>query len=201
MNQNNNQNGVFSYFTDSIQTQILIAETLNQDIEKIINKILAGLLKNQTLFIGANGFLIPTMMNFVHQLFNGLEIDRPAIPIVPLNSSFSLLAQLDHLETALNEAKQINTFAKATDILILLSHSSNEAHLIACAKEAIEKEMMIILFRSENKGELSELLSSTDLEIEIPTKSKLSLIEMQTLILNCVSQSLESRLFLNNDIL
>lgn len=201
MTQPENQNDVFNYFTESIQTQITIAETLNPKIEQVIQTLLTGLLANRTLFISANGFLMPSMMNFTHQLFNGLEIDRPAIPIVSLSSSLALLTQLDHAEPSLHEAKQINAFAKPKDILIVLSYSGREAHLVACMKEAIEKEMALILFRSQRSGELSELLGANDLEIEIPTTSKLTLIEMQTLILNCISQTLEARLFLQNDVL
>lgn len=194
MKVNELDNHVFNYFTESIQTQIMIAETLNQPIEQIIEKLLNSLLDGKTIFITATGFLMPTMMNFTNQLFNGLKIDRPAISIVALPTALSFLTAFDHPDAQLNEAKQLSVFGKPKDILILLSDSGNEAHLVHCAKEAIEKEMTIILFRSAQQGELSALLGPKDIEIEIPATSKLSLIEMQTLILNCIGQTLEFKM-------
>lgn len=192
------QNDVFNYFTESIQTQILVAEMLNQQIEQIIQKLLSGLLKNKTIFISANDFLMPVAMNFAHQLFNGLEIERPPIPIMPLSPTFLNITQINGQVAHQNEAKQINAFAKPRDILILLSYSGNEPHLISVIQEAIEKELRLILFRPSEAGELSAFLGANDLDIEIPTQSKFNLIEIQTMILNCISQTLEARLFFNN---
>jgi len=76
----NVQDLIKNYFTESIQTQIVMAESLGSSIEKAANIIVEGLLNGNKIMGCGNGSAAANIQSFTSRLITSLDIERPSIP-------------------------------------------------------------------------------------------------------------------------
>ena len=75
-----------NYFTESIQTQIVMTEALSQPIEQAANIIINALLNGNKVLSCGNSISAANVQNFTAQLVSGIDVERPSIPALALVS-------------------------------------------------------------------------------------------------------------------
>lgn len=193
------QHLVKEYFTESIQTQIVITEALSQPIEHAAKTILNALLNGNKILSCGNGVAAANVSSFSTQIMKGVEIERPAIPAMTLVADSVFISSLNDSNAQMNDvyAKQIQALALPSDILIVLTDNGNEETIMRAVQEAVNKDMTIIALTGCDGGSLVGLLSSDDIEIRIPSNKKRMINEMQAMVLNCLCQLVENTLFIH----
>lgn len=194
------QNRIKNYFTESIQTQIVMAESLSATIEQVVNIVTHALLNGNKILSCGNGLSSANVQNFTSCLLNGIAIERPAIPAIalvtdnaPFNASATSHQALDIY------AKQIQALGQKGDILVVLSCNGNSQTIIRAVQEAVIKDMTIIAVTGCDGGEVVGLLGQQDLEIRIPSYNQITINEMHLMILNCLCQLIEDALFIHRE--
>lgn len=192
------QSSIKNYFTESIQTQIVMTEALSQPIEFAANNIITALLNGNKVISCANSIATSHVQNFTAQLVSGIDIERPSIPAIALVSDNVLISTVAAHYEQLNEiyAKQIQALANQDDVLIVLSFDGNDQSVVRAVQEAVIKDISIIALTGCDGGTVAGLLGQNDIEIRIPSHKERTISEMQLMVLNCFCQLIENTLFI-----
>lgn len=195
------QSLIKNYFTESIQTQIVMAEALSEPITKAANAIIQSLLNGNKIMSCGPDIAGSTVLNFTAQIANGIDMERPCLPAIALVADNVLIATIASSYNQVHEiySKQIQALAIQGDVLIVLSHDGNHPAIIKAVQEAVIKDMTIIAVTGFDGGSLSGLLAKNDIEIRIPSNKKRTVYEMQAMVLNCLCQLIENTLFIHSE--
>lgn len=191
------QNLIKNYFTESIQTQIVMAESLGLSIEKAARTIVEGLLNDNKIMSCGNGPSAANVQSFTSRLMSSIDIERPSIPAITLVSDNVLLSSIANHNDIY--ACQIQALGQQGDILIALTCEGNSKSIIRAVQEAVIKDMTIIVLTGSDGGEIVGLLGQNDIEIRIPSYRRMMTYEMHAMILNCLCQLIENTLFIHNE--
>ena len=110
-----------NHFSENIQTNILIADSMSESIanagEKLANVILGG---NQILVCG-NGCCATQANHFTTQLLHRFEMDRPGLPAIDLTGMATTSAIANDIGLEYIFSKQVMALGNRGDILICIS--------------------------------------------------------------------------------
>ncbi|WP_392552122.1 SIS domain-containing protein [Orbus wheelerorum] len=195
------QSSIKNYFTESIQTQIVMTEALSTPIENAVNLIISALLNGNKVLTCGNSISAANAQNFTAQLVSGIDIERPNLPAIALVADNILISSIANHYNQLHDiyAKQIQALGNQGDILIVLSPNGNEKSIIQAVQEAVIKDLTIITLTGGDGGAVVGLLGQNDIEIRIPSYKERTISEMQLIILNCLCQLIENTLFIHNE--
>lgn len=195
------QSAIKNYFTESIQTQIVMTEALSEPIEQAASIIINALLNDNKILTCGNSISAANAQNFTAQLVSGIDIERPNLPAIALVADNILISSIANHYNQFNDiyAKQIQAIGKQGDILIVLSPTGNEKSIIRAVQESVIKDMTIISLTGGDGGDVVGLLGQNDIEIRIPSYKERTICEMQLMVLNCLCQLIENTLFIHKE--
>ncbi|OCG17912.1 MULTISPECIES: SIS domain-containing protein [unclassified Gilliamella] len=191
------QDLIKNYFTESIQTQIVMAESLGYSIEKAANIIVESLLNGNKIMSCGNGPSAANVQSFTSRLITSINIERPSIPAIALVSDNVLLSAIANHEEIY--ARQIQALGQQSDVLIIATCQGNSRAIIRAVQEAVIKDMKIVALTAFDGGEVIGLLGQNDIEIRVPSYNKVMAYEMHAMILNCLCQLIENTLFIHSE--
>ncbi|OCG03912.1 SIS domain-containing protein [Gilliamella sp. wkB112] len=189
------QDLIKNYFTESIQTQIVMAESLGGSIEKAARIIVEGLLSGNKIMSCGNGASAANVQSFTSRLITSIEIERPSIPAIALVADNVLLSAIVNHEEIY--ARQIQALGQQGDVLIVSTCQGKSRSIIRAVQEAVIKDMKIVALTAFDGGEVIGLLGQNDIEIRVPSDKKVMAYEMHAMILNCLCQLIENTLFIH----
>ncbi|MDF7666746.1 SIS domain-containing protein [Orbaceae bacterium ESL0727] len=191
------QDLIKNYFTESIQTQIVMAESLSAVLEKAAKSIVEALFHGNKIMSCGNGSSAANVQSFTSRLITSIDIERPSIPAIALVSDNVLLSAITNHDDVY--ARQIQALGQQGDILIVLTCQGNSKSIIRAVQEAVIKDMTIIALTGSDGGELVGLLGQNDIEIRIPSDKRSVIYEMHAMTLNCLYQLIENTLFIHHE--
>lgn len=195
------QSTIKNYFTESIQTQIVMAEALSEPIENAANIIINALLNGCKVLTCANSISAANAQNFTAQLVSGIDIERPNLPAISLVADNIMISTIANHYNQFHDiyAKQIQALSNKGDVLIVLSPDGNEKSIIRAVQEAVIKDLSIIILTGGDGGAIVGLLGQNDIEIRIPSYKERTICEMELKVLNCICQLIENMLFIHKE--
>lgn len=190
------RNQIKAYFTESIQTQIVAAESLPESITQAASILVQILLEGGKILCCGNGASASNAQSFVAKLIHRFEVERPGLPAIALTADHVVFTAVAD-DGAADEvyAKQVNAIANTGDVLIAISPLGKSQNVIKAVEAAVRRDMAIIALTGADGGELAGLLGSHDVEIKAPSYRVTHIEEMHTLVLNCLCSLIEQALF------
>lgn len=188
-----------SCLTESIQIQIAAAEILPESIAQAAAAIVQSLLNGNKILCCGNGLSAASAQYFSTRLIHH-ETERPSLPAFALTTdSIALTAIInDNLSDEIY-AKQVRAFGHAGDILLVIATRGSHPSLIKAVETAVTRDITIIALSGENDGELAGLMGSQDVEIRIPSQNSAHIQVIQIMVLNCLSDLIDYRLFKSSE--
>ncbi|WP_119342565.1 D-sedoheptulose-7-phosphate isomerase [Facilibium subflavum] len=185
-----------NHFSESIQTQIMIADTMAEQIINSGQIIVDAILNSKKVLICGNGGAAANAQHFSAQLLNRFEMERPSLPAIALSSNAVTITSIA-ADTTFDcvFSKQINALGHEHDVLVTLSFDGNDQSLIEAIKTAQEKNMQIISITGKDGGKIRTLLSRQDIELCVPSDSTARIQESHTTIIHCLSDMVDMCLF------
>ncbi len=184
-----------NHFSENIQTNILIADSMSEDIasagEKLANVILRG---NRILLCG-NGRCAAQANHFTTQLLHRFEMERPALPAIDLTNMAPTSAIANDIGFQYIFSKQVMALGSEGDALICISKGGNDENLIEAIEVAHEKNIEIISLTGKDGGKIRELCGAKDTELCVPSENTARIYESHSLILHCLSDVIDKCLF------
>jgi len=179
-----------NHFSESVQTNMIIAESLAEKIAEVGQSIVNSILNNKKVIICGNGDSVSSAVYFSTKLLNSFEMERPSLPAMTLSTKSGNKTSPSQLY-----AKQINALGNSGDAMIVISNQGNDSVLIEAVKAAQEKNINIISITGSDGGKISTMLTENDDQICIPSDRNARIHESQTIIIHCLCDVVDMYLF------
>ena len=92
-------------------------------------------------------------------------------------------------------SKQIRALGQPNDVLLAISTSGNSPNIIQAIRAAHDRHMHVVALSGHNGGDMTALLSSTDVEIRVPATSTARIQEVHLLVIHCLCDFIDQQLF------
>ena len=192
---------VNEHFAASIQTKIHASDTLFPVIVKASELIVQALLAGQKILSCGNGGSACEALHFAAEMLNRFKQERPALPAIALVADVATLTAIaNDYQYSDIFSKQIRALGHMHDLLLAISTSGCSPNIINAIKAAHDKKMTVIALSGANGGQVVEYLKETDIEIRIPSTDTARIQETHLLIIHCLCDLVEHRLFGQEDI-
>lgn len=183
-------------FTDSIQIKINSADSILNIIAEASEEIVQVLLEGHKILTCGNGGSACDALRFSSEMLNRFKQERPGLPAIALTSDISTLTSIAndyHFSDVF--ARQIRAIGQTGDVLVAISTSGNSANIINAIRAAHDKNMNVIALTGCDGGKLADHLYEKDIEIRVPANDTARIQETHLLILHCLCDIIDFRLF------
>jgi phosphoheptose isomerase len=185
-------------FEESIQTKISAADALPAAIQAAGQRMVQSLLNGGKILSCGNGGSAADSQHFAAEMLNRFETERPSLPAIALSTDTSTLTAIAN-DYSYEEifSKQIKALGQPGDILLAIStsgHSKNIIQAISCAQQ---RGLSIVALTGRDGGIVASLLNDIDIEIRVPAQSTARIQEVHLLIIHCLCDFIDQRLFIN----
>lgn len=183
-------------FTESIQTQIAATDTLSEPIATAAMMMVNALVQGHKLLACGNGGCGASAQQFVTNMLNRYERERPSLPAISLNADNTTLTAIAG-DCSFDDvySKQVRALGSAGDILLAICDSGNDKSVIRAMEAAVSRDMTIVALTGKDGGEMSGLLGTNDIEIRVPSNRNSRIQEVHLLTIHCLCESIDNMLF------
>ncbi len=189
-------NRIRDTFTDSIQMQIAAADALPDIISQTAQLMVSALLNGHKILACGNGAAAANSAQFVSNMINRFETERPSLP------AFSLNADLITTTAIVNDqhpheiyAKQIRALGQNGDILLVITEETANSNLLKAIEAAFTRDMHIIVLSGQNEKALSNVLRAQDIHLKVPADRPVRINEIHLLTLHMLCDLIDQTLF------
>lgn len=193
-------NKIRQHFEESIQTKILAAETLPEAIQAAGELMVQSLLSGGKILSCGNGGSAGDAQHFSAEMLNRFETERPSLPAIALStdtSTITAIANDYNYEEVF--AKQIKALGQPGDILLAISTSGHSKNIVQAILAAQQRELSVVALTGKDGGVVASLLNENDVEIRVPVQSTARIQEVHLLVIHCLCDFIDNRLFINNE--
>lgn len=183
-------------FTESIQTKINSADSILNIIAEASEEIVQALLEGHKILSCGNGGSACDAIRFSSEMLNRFKHERPGLPAIALTADISTLTAIAndyHFSDVF--AKQVRALGQPGDILLAISTSGNSNNIVNAIKAAHDKNMVVIALTGFDGGKIVDHLQEKDIEIRVPAYDTPRIQETHLLILHCICDTIDFRLF------
>lgn len=183
-------------FSESIQTKINSADTLLNIVAEASEEIVQALLEGHKILSCGNGGSACEALHFSSEMLNRFKHERPGLPAIALAADIpTLTAIANDYHFADVFAKQVRALGHPGDLLLAISTSGNSANIVSAIKAAHDKNMGVIALTGHDGGKIADHLQEKDIEIRVPAYETARIQETHLLIIHCICDIIDFRLF------
>ena len=192
----NMEDRIKQLFAASIEAKVAIIDPLLPLIAEAGVRLAKCLLNDGKILICGNGGSAANCLHFSAAMISCYEVERPALPIIALNTDLSALTSVannnhyDHIF-----ARQINALAREGDLLLVLSTAGNTNNLLQAIHAANDRGIDTIVLNGRDGGVLASHLGPEDLELRVQANNAAQIRELHLFILHCFCDLIEQSLF------
>lgn len=188
------------HFIDSADLKYQAAQTLSQPIAAAVQAVLACVTSGGKVLVCGGGPSAAQAQQFAAFCVAGFERERPELAALALSSDSALLAVAPAVSVSgghdamQHVARQVRALGQAGDVLLALSVTGNDVHLLAAAEAAHERDMTVVVLTGRTGGKLVTLLRETDVLISVPHDRAARVREVHAVVLHCLSDGVDAQL-------
>lgn len=183
-------------FQQAIELIAMSVDDLAQPIERGSQLMTDCLLRDCKIIACGNGADGALAQLFVSNLLSRFEHDRPALPAISLGldaASLTAIATSNSVDDIF--ARQIHAIGQSGDILLCISSAESHPNLTNAIEAARERNMSVVALSNGADRQLAERLGAQDVELKILAERQPRVIELHTMIIQCLCEMIELRLF------
>lgn len=162
---------------------------INDSAQKISDILSKAINNNKTIFICGNGGSASQGEHFSGELIGRFDKNRPPFKAISLTSDSSVITCISN-DFGFKEifARQLNSLATESDVLICLSTSGRSENIINALLEAQKKKMIKIGFFG---SKVEKAKSLTDFNFIVNSNSTARIQEIHLLAIHCICKILD----------
>ncbi len=182
-------------FNESIATKQAAATTLQNSIALAAQIITQCLLAGGKILSCGNGGSAGDAQHFSSEMLNRFEMERPGLPAIALTTDTSTLTSIaNDYSYDIVFSRQIQALGQSGDTLLAISTSGNSANIVKAIEAAHERGMNVVALTGKNGGEVANCLSSSGIEIRVPSESTARIQEVHLLVIHCLCDLIDHQL-------
>lgn len=181
------------HFEQSAHLKLDIAESLSAPISQAADRILQCVMSDGKVLTCGNGGSASTAQQFVSEMVNRFEQERPGLAAIALTADTSTLTSIAN-DYAYYQvfARQVSALGQPGDVLLAISTSGNSESVVRAAQAAHERDMSVIALSGRDGGNLAEQMRDNDIHICVPADNTARIQEVHLLIIHCLSDLVDS---------
>ncbi|MCK5001532.1 MAG: phosphoheptose isomerase [Gammaproteobacteria bacterium] len=186
-------------FQDSISTKQIAAEILAEPIASAAQAMTQCILSGGKILSCGNGGSAGDAQHFSSEMLNRFEMERPGLAAMALTTDSSTITSIanDYSYEQIF-SKQVTALGQHGDILLAISTSGNSVNVNKAVLAAHERDMLVVALSGKQGGELTSILSPSDVEIRVPSDSTARIQEVHLLAIHCLCDLIDYQLGLAN---
>jgi len=187
---------IAGHFQQAIELIAISVDALAEPIELSSELISQALQKENKVIVCGNGPDRALSQLFSGNLINRFENDRPGLPALNLDSSSANLSTIDDASN-INDifARQITALGQAGDVLFCISSERSHQNLAHAIAAAYDRQMAVVVLSNESNEQLREMLRHEDVELSVTAHRQPRVVELQTMVIQCICELIERSLF------
>jgi len=180
---------IFSHFQNVIETTMVVGDICSESIANSVKAITTALLNGHSIFSCGekSGSLLAQLLT--DHLSLGFEIERPAFPALNMNKMCAETITQNRFSNV------IETYARSSDVLVVISAGNDSPSLINAVESAIEKGMVVVLLSAPNDDRLSASIGYNDVNIGAAEFSGQLVAQAQFQTIQCLGALIEHKIF------
>jgi len=185
-------------FDASIEAKHETLELLGNDIAAGARLLSDTLLQGRRILSCGNGGSAGDAMHFASELINRFEMERPGLPAVALTADSATITSIaNDYDYGLIFARQVRALGESGDALLAITTSGNSPNVLAAMDAAHDRDMQVLALTGKEGGLIPQHLHATDVELRVPSHSTARIQEVHLLIIHCLCELIDLRLFGN----
>ena len=164
---------------------MIMGDTFSLPIKESAEVFAEALLSGNTIFTIGQGASSLSAQLFSNNLALGTQIERPGFPSLNLN-------QMTDNHDIRQHIKILSTHSQESDILLLLSRGGSCDEFVLIMQAAVKLGLTIVLLAYKDDNILIESLRPQDLCIDMSRFEKRMLSQLQSQIIECLSQLIDN---------
>ena len=183
-------------FQASIETKQASQQSLPSSIAKASVLMVRCLLQGNKILSCGNGGSAGDAQHVSSELLNRFETERPSLPAVALTTDSSTLTSIAN-DYSYNEvfSKQVRALGQQGDILLAISTSGKSPNVVQAIQAAHDRNMHVVALTGKDGGAMANQLATDDVEIRVPSNSTARIQEVHLIIIHCLCDLIDRRLF------
>src|SRR3954470_14554188 len=130
------------------------------------------------------------------ELVTRVEAERPPLAAVALTTDSSTLTSIaNDYEYQQVFSKQLRALGRRGDVLLAISTSGNSPSVVEAMKAAHELGVRVIALTGSGGGKMAAELRADDVHICVPHRRTMRIQEVHLLVLHCLCDVIDYRLF------
>ncbi|AEC21874.1 phosphoheptose isomerase [Pusillimonas sp. T7-7] len=184
-----------SHFDDAIDTFKTSSRELAQPLSAGVDLLFGALANNGKILACGNGGSAADAQHFIAELVGRFERDRLPLAGIALNTDTSILTAVgnDYGFDAIFE-RQVAALGQPGDILVAISTSGNSSNVIRSIEAAHDREMPVIALTGKGGGQITELLTDTDIHLCVPHDRTMRIQEVHIVLLHALCDGIDALL-------
>jgi phosphoheptose isomerase len=183
-------------FAEHVDTVYRALDDLQPLVNEAVEALGDVLLTEHRLIVCGLGIGASLAQVFASNLLGRMLLERPGLPVIALGcdgATLGSVAESHGLANAL--ARPIQALAQPGDVVLLVCPGPGQA-MSAAARAAHSRGARVIALSGEAGADAGPL-ATRDIELRVPTEDPGRTSECQLLLLNCLAELIEQRLFGN----
>ncbi|MCZ6830404.1 MAG: SIS domain-containing protein [Gammaproteobacteria bacterium] len=191
-----NYQAIAGGFQETVELITVSVDALVDHLQRASDVCIEALLQEKKILACGNGSGGAVAQIFSTNLLHRFEHERPSLPALSLGTDSATLSAIA-TSSASNElySKQVRALGQPGDVLLAVAGVENNGSIIQAIRAAHDRNMLVIVLSGGACGDISSLLLPEDVELHIPSTRAPRIIEMQTMIVHCLSELIDQSLF------
>jgi phosphoheptose isomerase len=180
----------------TIEHLMSLVDQASPGLERACELMVGTLLADRKIICcgsGADGALAQL---FSCNMLGQFEQERPALPVIALGADGAGVTAITNAGGSDEVfSRPLRALGQPGDILLCLCSNPVAPDIAAAILAAQERNMPVILLSNAGNAGLVSLMNNDDVTITVAQSRRSHIIEMQTLLLNCLCELIEHSLF------
>ncbi len=187
-------------FTESQELSSQTGNLLVTSIAEASELLVQSLLNSKKIISCGNAGCAALSQYFVSIMQNRFESERPSLPAIAIGSDTTTTSSIA-IDSGFADifAKPLKALGQQDDILFIMSSSGNSQNILTAAEVAHNRGLKIISLTGGDGGQLATELHGDDINICINHPSTTRVLELQLLIIHCLCDIVDRKLFANEE--
>ncbi|MGA7178799.1 MAG: phosphoheptose isomerase [Thiobacillaceae bacterium] len=181
------------HFEHAARQILEVAEQMSAPTARAAERILQCVMSDGKVLACGNGGSAATAQQWVSEMVNRFEKERPGLAAIALTTDTSTLTSIAN-NYSYNQvfARQVSALGQPGDVLLAISTSGNSENVIRAAQAAHERDMSVVALTGRDGGNLAEQMNDNDVLICVPAENTARIQEIHLLTVHCLCDVVDS---------
>lgn len=186
---------VNSHFHDSIALQQQVMDELSPAVALAAERLITCLMSEGKILTCGNGGSAADAQRFAAEMVGRFEQERPGLAAISLATNSSVQTAIGNdYDFDMVFSRQVRALGHAHDVLVVMTSSGNSANIIEAIYAAHERGMTVIALTGGDGGQVGEILSAEDIQLNVPSLRAARIQEVHVLLIHALCDAIDCML-------